>query len=165
MAELNSSQTLWNFALVFYAQPHVAKACLRLQDEYKANVCLLIAMCWLDARQHYLTDADFVALQNYIDGWSQEVVEPLRLLRRRLKSSFENLPQDETQMELRNSIKQAELLAEKKLLMEIERRISLFTALNSNKSYSNITRYGVELKAPQDLIAIFQPEIIEESSR
>jgi uncharacterized protein (TIGR02444 family) len=153
--ELTSSQTLWNFALAFYAQPQIAETCLRLQDEYKANVCLLIAMCWLDARQHQLADEELMALRNHIRGWTQEVVEPLRYLRRRLKSPFEVLPQDETQMELRNILKQAELLAEKKLLIEIERWISVNSQVTSAKAQGkNIERYASELNVPEDLVAL-----------
>lgn len=153
--ELKSSQALGDFALAFYAQPQVAETCLRLQDEHQANVCLLIAMCWLDARQYHLADEELLALQNHIRGWTQDVVEPLRYLRRRLKLSFETLPQDETQMELRNTLKQAELLAEKKLLMEIERWIGK----NSQASVTgaqgkNLERYTRELKAPKGLVAL-----------
>jgi len=155
MAEVNSSHALWDFALAFYAQQQVAEACVRLQDEYKVNVCLLIAMCWLDARQHHLADAEFLTLQNYISGWTQEIVEPLRLLRRRLKLPFENLSQDATQMELRNTLKQAELLAERKLLIEIERWLSVNSPATGAAAHDkNVERYVTELKAPKDLVAL-----------
>lgn len=130
---------------------------MRLQDEYKANVCLLIAMCWLDARQHHLADEDFLALQRYIGRWTQEVVEPLRYLRRRLKSPFDSLAQDETQIELRNTLKQAELLAEKKLLMEIEKWVIKQVRVKDKAAHTkNLERYLSELHAPKDLVTIIQ---------
>lgn len=164
MGELDPSQTLWDFALAFYAQPHVADACLQLQDKHQANVCLLIGMCWLDARQQYLVDAEFAILKNRIEGWAQEVVMPLRSLRRLLKLPFENLAQDETQTQLRMSIKQAELLAEKKLLLEIERWTLPIAVSKGAINLKNLARYARELNAPQTLMAILQPDTNEDSA-
>ena len=96
-----------------------------------------------------------MALKNHIRGWTQEVVEPLRYLRRRLKSPFEALPQDEAQMELRNMLKQVELLAERKLLIEIERWISVNSQVTSARDQGkNIERYASELNVPEDLVAL-----------
>jgi uncharacterized protein (TIGR02444 family) len=160
MAEPNPSQALWDFALAFYAQPDVAQTCLRLQDEYQANVCLLIAMSWLDARQHHLADAEFLALQHHIAGWTQTVVEPLRLLRQRLKLPFEDFSKDEMQLELRNILKQAELLAEKKLLIEIERWLGKHSRATAAATHGkNVERYANELKTPKNLVAIISGSV------
>lgn len=152
---MNEPQQLWDFAVAFYAQPQVADTCVRVQDEYKANVCLLIAMCWLDTCSQPLSDAEFARLKTHIAGWTIQIVEPLRSLRRQLKLPFEALPQDETQEQLRNALKQAELLAEKKLLEELERWLSESANAVDKKVVSNLERYAQELNLPPAFVAVF----------
>ncbi len=120
MNTTTSPQSLWDFALAFYAQPQVADTCVYLQDSYKVNVCLLIGLRWMDESGKYLSHNELADLQLHIQAWTQLVVEPLRSLRRLLKQPVAGYPQDETQAQIRTAIKQAELLAEKKLLLAIE---------------------------------------------
>lgn len=153
----NPAQSLWDFALAFYAQPQVAEICLQLQDEYQANVCLLIGLRWMDAREDYLDETDFTHLKNHIEMWTREVVEPLRSLRRKLKSPIEHIAQDEVQEQLRTVIKNAELLAEKKLLNEIERWAiaqKKMTQINSAQDTTNLERYLAQLNALNYLNAL-----------
>lgn len=152
------SQSLWDFALAFYAQPLMADACLQLQDEYQANVCLLIGLRWLDMRGQHLDDAEFAAVKNHIQGWSKNVIEPLRSLRRELKLPFENWVQDETQMQLRAAIKQAELLAEKKLLIEFERWV-VARPTQHVRAANNLERYLMQLAAPKNLIELMRSDL------
>jgi uncharacterized protein (TIGR02444 family) len=158
----HASPPLWDFALAFYAQPSVAQTCLQLQDEYHANVCLLIGLHWLDAREQYLDNIEFTALKIHIQGWTQNVVEPLRSLRRRLKSPVESLVQDATQTRLCALIKQAELMAEKKLLIEIERWVELLPYHTNLQATTNLARYCAQLEAPQHLIEIVRADIRSE---
>lgn len=154
-------QPLWDFALAFYAQPQVAEACLQLQDEYQANVCLLIGLRWLDVRGQYLSGADFATLKIHIQDWARGVVEPLRSLRRDLKLPFANFVQDEIQTQLRTLIKQAELLAEKKLLIEIERWAIALSPISKMEPVNNLARYLIELNVPHVLIECLQGSYID----
>jgi uncharacterized protein (TIGR02444 family) len=151
-SQSSSSQSLWDFALAFYAQPPVAEACLQLQDEYQANVCLMIGLHWLDVRVQRITDEQLFALNDYIKNWMDDVVMPLRSLRRELKIPFKNFAQDDVQEQLRTVIKQAELLAEKKLLVEIECWINSQT--NSAQGTDNLERYLLQLGSPDYLIKL-----------
>ena len=83
---------------------------MHLQDSYKVNVCLLIGLRWLDETGKYLSDAHLADLHAHIQAWTQQVVEPLRSLRRLLKEPVAGYPQDEIQEQIRAAIKQAELL-------------------------------------------------------
>jgi len=156
MNTAHASQPLWDFALVFYAQPKAAEACLQLQDEYGANVCLLIALRWLDIREQSLSSGEFTDLQQHINVWTQEIVVPLRNLRRKLKEEIGTLRNDDIQQQLRALVKQAELLAEKKLLNEIESWIQRLPAVHSGQPCKNLQAYLVVLKASDDLIALLQ---------
>lgn len=155
MVNRNSActSTLWDFALALYAQPQVPDSCLQLQDEYNANVCLVLAMCWLDARQYPLSDSGFSNLKLHISGWTTQIVEPLRRIRRQLKSPIDFFEQDETQAQLRNLVKQAELLAERKLLEEIERWVDENSQAKDPITASNLERYMRELNVPLSLVS------------
>lgn len=150
----NPSQSLWDFALSFYAQAGVAETCVRLQDTYGVNVCLLIALRWLDERQQQLSAAQLAALQQHIQPWTQQLVVPLRALRRQLKQPIANAPQDELQEQIRSSIKQAELLAEKKLLLLLE--AWLMQAMNNSQAQlaNNLEVYLQAQGVAEDVLAV-----------
>ncbi len=135
--------SLWDFALAFYAQPGVAETCLTLQDEHKANICLVIGLRWLDMQAQRLDDQGLNELAEHIRIWTGKIVEPLRALRRALKLPVENLAQDDVQEQLRTLVKQAELLAEKKLLVEIERWV--YCHKKNAQGSDNLERYLVHL--------------------
>lgn len=150
-----SDQNLWDFALEFYAHPEVSSTCLLLQDQYNVNVCLLLGLCWLDAKNYSLSHEEYVELTAYIHPWTTDVIEPLRLMRRTLKLPFMNFALDESQLQLRNTIKQAELLAEKKVLLEIEAWIRQQTrSLDVTAASSNVEHYLREKFAPGELLAV-----------
>jgi len=152
MGTPNSPQSLWSFALLFYAKPQTSETCLYLQDQHGANVCVLIALHWLDGRSIGLTTQELMDLIAHTQKWSQEIVEPLRVLRRLLKQPFESYAWDEQQEELRNSIKHAELLSEKKLLIEIESWINKISDISRVIQVSNVKSYLVNLGIEKNLI-------------
>ena len=96
----------WDWAAAAYARPGVAAACLDLQDAYGQNVPLLLWALW---RGGDVASAVVVAR-----SWEEEVVAPLRGVRRRLKgrSGAEAL---------RENVKAVELEAERTLMAELER--------------------------------------------
>lgn len=142
--------------MAFYAQPKIAETCVHLQDSYKVNVCLLIGLRWMDESGKYLSDAQFADLQSHIQAWTQQVVEPLRSLRRLLKQPVAAYPQDETQLQIRTAIKQAELLAEKKLLLEIEAWSQQLTQTQDSPITSNLEGYLSALAVGHDVIELLQ---------
>ena len=156
MTTTTSPQRLWDFALAFYAQPKIAEACVHLQDNYKANVCLLMGLRWLDEAGKYLSDAQLADLQVHIQTWTQQVVEPLRSLRRLLKQPVAAYPHDEIQAQIRASIKQAELLAEKKLLLDIEVWSQLLTQTQYSPIKSTLDVYLSALDVNRDTIELLQ---------
>lgn len=127
-----------------------------LQDSYKVNVCLLIGLRWMDETVKYLSDAQFADLQSHIQAWTQQVVEPLRSLRRLLKQPVAAYPQDEAQTQMRTAIKQAELLAEKKLLLEIEAWSQQLTQTHNSPIKSNLEVYLSALDVNYDTIELLQ---------
>lgn len=104
--------TFWDFSLSLYAQPEVADCCLQLQDRYAGNVNIFLWSIWLGRRQVRLTDERLTAALKLIQQWDLDYVQVLRQLRRKMKYEF---AQDlELIAPVRESIKAAELKAEKR---------------------------------------------------
>jgi uncharacterized protein (TIGR02444 family) len=107
-----SDSAFWRFSLRFYALPHVAPACLALQDEANVDVNLMLFLLFLAESGRAITRDDVARLDAGIAPWRSEVVEPLRALRRRLKSGIGDVTAA-TSEGLRNMVKKIELEAER----------------------------------------------------
>lgn len=102
----------WTFSLEVYARPGVAPACLALQDRHGLDVNLLLFCCWA-ARQGVELDRQAIAAaESAVAGWRNQVVKPLRGLRRRLKREMEGFAAAEV-APLREQVKAIELEAER----------------------------------------------------
>lgn len=108
----DQGNAFWDFSLRVYRQPGVAPACLRLQDEYDADVNLLLYFCWLAGRRAAPLDtAEVEAIVRATADWRDGVVRPLRAVRRRLKEAFDAVPAALSDS-LRSEIKRVELESE-----------------------------------------------------
>ncbi|MHB2263777.1 TIGR02444 family protein [Aliihoeflea sp. PC F10.4] len=104
---------LWDFALEFYARDGVAPLCLELQDRAGVDVNVLIYMVWLASHNEgKFSDADIERADKYTQEWRDNVVRPLRAVRRYLKltSAFASRERTET---LRDNVKAIELDCER----------------------------------------------------
>jgi len=80
-----SGSPLWRFSLALYRRPGVADACLTLQDRCGADVNLLLFLLWLAASRCRLAPAQLTEIDATVREWRNNVVVPLRRLRRALK--------------------------------------------------------------------------------
>lgn len=81
-----SANPLWDFALAAYARPGVAAACLALQDRRGVDVPVLLFAGWAGAVGGVrLTAAEVARIDAVVRPWREEVVHPLRAVRRRIK--------------------------------------------------------------------------------
>ena len=76
----------WRFSLSFYRVPNVADACIRLQDEAGVDVNVLFYLLWHAALERKLSRADVAAIEDRIGPWREQVVVPLRNVRRALRT-------------------------------------------------------------------------------
>jgi uncharacterized protein (TIGR02444 family) len=76
----------WRFSVSFYSRPEVAAACLDLQDRAGADVNIIMFLLWNAAQNRKFSAADMRALDGRVGEWRNNVVVPLRTLRRALKS-------------------------------------------------------------------------------
>ena len=79
----------WTFSLAVYGRPGVPPACLRLQDEHGADVNIVLCALWLGTLGRAIELGDVTALRAALAPWVEEVVRPLRRVRRWLKDPAE----------------------------------------------------------------------------
>ncbi|MBS9404652.1 TIGR02444 family protein [Halomonas sp. TRM85114] len=106
---------LWDFALALYVREGIEDACLTLQDDAGVDVCELLWHCWL-FHAGVMFEAEPAGLAE-VRRWQAEVTRPLRRLRRTLKGEATRRP---GVAELRQTLKQAELEAERDTLARLE---------------------------------------------
>ena len=109
----SEAERFWRFSLDFYGQKEVRDACLFLQDEGGLNVNLLLWCCWQAAQGRALTAAEIGEAVARIANWSGSVMQPLRSLRRQVKTGLEANPGAEARQLLYERLKAAELEAER----------------------------------------------------
>lgn len=108
----SDSEGLWDFALRLYGAPGVSGACLVLQNESGVDVPILLFSAWLAKSSVALTESELLRIDGLVKAWRDEVVKPLRAVRRRLKAGPHPAPGPQTE-DLRNGIKAVELASEK----------------------------------------------------
>ena len=85
----------WDFSLALYGRPAVAPACLALQDEHGADVNVLMWCCWIGASGRGVVEpAELDTVLAAVRWWQDDVVMPLRHVRRRLKGVSSTAPED-----------------------------------------------------------------------
>lgn len=115
------AERLWDFALRLYAVDCVSTACLALQDDHGADVTLLLYAAWMGAvHRHALTPDEAGHAREAVCAWHDEIVRPLRAVRRRMKTGPGPAPGTETEA-LRDRLKSVELGAERLELATLER--------------------------------------------
>ncbi len=99
-----AANPFWRWSLDHYGGDGVETALLRLQDSYGLDVNLLLWCCWRASCGEALSQDALRAGEQAIADWTDNIVRPLRAVRRRLKT--------EGPPGLRETVKQAELAAE-----------------------------------------------------
>lgn len=104
----------WDFSVKVYGQDGVAPACLRLQDRSGTDVNVLMYCCWVAHDRGVRFDvASLGRILEIATPWKADVVEPLRHIRRTLKSATHSGFDPDDQERLRSEIKRIELRSER----------------------------------------------------
>jgi uncharacterized protein (TIGR02444 family) len=112
--------SLWEFAVELYGAPSVGEACLALQDRHGCDVNVILFAAWMGAmRRETFSQSEMAETIASVQSWRDEIVRPLRLIRRRLKSGPPPAPNEGTE-QLRTHIKAAELESERTELKQLE---------------------------------------------
>ena len=102
-------EALWRFSLAFYERPGVAEALVAMQDHRGCDVNLMLFSLWhgVSGRSR-LTSEELAIADQIVRPIRADIVEPLRALRRKLRSD----PDADVQR-LREGVKALELSAER----------------------------------------------------
>ena len=138
-APAESGNPFWDYSLSRYAAPGVAQACIDLQDRLGLDVNLLLFCCWAGHRGHRLSAAELERLLAASHDWQEEIVRPLRALRRRLKPQVGSASEVGA---LYESFKQLELDAERIAQDRLQRCLPLAAgAANEKALAANLALY------------------------
>lgn len=117
-ANVPLSSSLWDFALQVYSTPEVEQQSLQLQDEYNANINIILWCCWLEMEGIQLSVNLLDEVLITIDSVSLQTVAKLRDVRRiLLESGAFTKVQAQT---VKKHIMNAELMIEKVLLHRLQ---------------------------------------------
>lgn len=100
----------WAFSIAVYERDGVAEACLALQERHDLDVNVLLFCCWAGSRGQSLDSDEIARLIETVSPWRDDVVRPLRDVRRWLKT--QSLAPAATVEPLRERVKADELKAE-----------------------------------------------------
>lgn len=111
----STADGFWGFSLNIYAAKGVARECLALQDEYGADVNVLLFCAYLGLRGIELAPKDIGAIIAVTRPWNEAIVKSLRTARRAGKSFVEapSFPEQKSATSLRVKVKALELAAER----------------------------------------------------
>lgn len=102
----------WDFSLATYGRDGVADACIALQEAHGADVNILLFCAWAGCNGVRLDRPQIEAACAAVEAWHEEIVRPLRSVRRRLKTAVDEDPPDDLQSALRARIQKIEIDAE-----------------------------------------------------
>jgi uncharacterized protein (TIGR02444 family) len=111
---------LRQFALAVHDTEGVPAACVLLQDRFELDVNVLLLGAYIGVQGKTMAAEDVAAARAVVDAWHNEVVRPLRAVRRRLKSGPAPAPDART-TSLRRQVAGSELDAELVELDELGR--------------------------------------------
>lgn len=111
--------SFWDWAVAVYGDAEVAALCLALQDEDGQCVPLLLWAAWASGTGVRITEEAANAAVGLARTWAEDVIAPLRRVRRRLKTMVA-VGDDAIRLPLREVVKTAELKAEEALMAQLE---------------------------------------------
>lgn len=142
--KMDSEGSFWKFSLAFYADPAIAGICIDLQDRHWSDVNVVLFVLWCASRHRSLSPHELERVVASISGWQNDVVRPLRGVRRNLKQLAADLALASIS-ELREAVKKQELEAEHLQQSLMEARFSDIGSPAPDRAAaarSNVERYA-----------------------
>ncbi|RDH83070.1 MAG: TIGR02444 family protein [endosymbiont of Galathealinum brachiosum] len=164
---------LWTYSTQIWTLPEVETICLELQNNYDANINMLLYCCWVGDKNLNLNDDDLQTLLDAVQPW-QIIIKPLRDSRKMMQQHLIAMPAEMVDQTVSN-MSEMELNAEHMTQLALEKalkpeKISPCESMGSIEcSFSNIKAYINSLDSissvneimpqiGQLLTAIFQDE-------
>jgi uncharacterized protein (TIGR02444 family) len=141
---MDKESSFWTFSLEFYSDPAIAGICIDLQDRHACDVNVVLFALWCASRHRSLSSHELERVVASISPWQNDVVRPLRGVRRNLKQLAADLALAPIS-ELREAVKKQELEAEHLQQSLMEARFSDIGSPASDRAAtarSNVERYA-----------------------
>src|SRR6266566_3164029 len=159
MADTQTQQgsPFWRFSLRFYRQPGVADACIALQDGCGLDVNILLFLLWLATSRRRVPLAAAQEVCAKAAAWREDVVVPLRALRRRLKDGSSLVERSAAEL-FRTRIKAVELESER---LQQEAMFALAAGLVTENATTTEAAARANVAAYEQALArTFAPEAV-----
>jgi uncharacterized protein (TIGR02444 family) len=167
-AETTQGSPFWRFSLGFYRRPGVADACLALQDGCGVDVNILLFFLWLAAARRCVSTDVARAVCAAAAPWRDDVVAPLRTIRRRLKDGSALVERSATEA-FRARIKAIELeserLEQEALFALADGLATAVTATIEGAARVNLASYEDVLGCDFPEAAVTLIEVLEDEAR
>jgi len=155
--ETQQGSPFWRFSLRFYRRPAVADACIALQDGCGVDVNILLFMLWLATARRRVPLATAQDVCARAAAWHDDVVVPLRTLRRRLKDGSTLVERGTAEL-FRTRIKAAELESER---LQQEAMFALTAGLVTEDAATVEAAARANIAAYEDALArTFAPQAV-----
>ena len=136
---------LWNFSTQTYQIPEVEAACLKLQDEFSADVNIILYCCWLGENNIELSPDEILVLIQTTEPWQNSILKPLRNARRMMKNHIIAMPAELLDQTISN-MNEMEINSERMEQQSLEKVIDISSKeKNIEKSPVEITTTNLSL--------------------
>ena len=105
-----ANESLWDFSLRIYSCDGVSAACVLLQDRHGLDVSMLLFCCWYGTVAGAMGDETLAMALDLSRPWAENVVKPVRTVRRYLKTQHDDLYLRLKDLELEVERKQLDML-------------------------------------------------------
>jgi uncharacterized protein (TIGR02444 family) len=156
--QMQQGSPFWRFSLRFYRRPGAADACIALQDGCGVDVNILLFLLWLATARRRVPVAAAQEICAKAAGWREDVVTPLRTLRRRLKDGSTLVERGAAEL-FRTRIKAAELESER---LQHEAMFALAEGLATENAATTEAAARANIAAYEQVLArTFAPQPVD----
>ncbi len=113
----------WNYSTQIWTLPDVEAICLDLQNNFDADINMLLYCCWVGDKSLSLSDDDLQILLDTIQPW-QTIIKPLRESRKMMQQQAIAMPANMKDQTITN-MSEMELNAEHMTQLALEKVIKL----------------------------------------
>ena len=148
---------LWTFSEQTYALPEVESVCLKLQNEYDADVNIILYCLWVAEKSITLNEDDIKLLIKTTEPWLTTILRPLRDARKIMKQHIIAMPSDMLDQTVSN-INEMELNAEHMSQLALEKAINLDRPSDATQlsivecASTNLSMYFQYLESSTDIM-------------
>jgi uncharacterized protein (TIGR02444 family) len=126
----------WNYSCQLFQIADVAEVCLHMQNNFDADVNLLLFCCWAGDNHRPLNESEIDNLIKASEPWQTAIIKPLRDARRLMKNQIIAMPANLHTQTITN-LSEMELNAAHMAQLDLEKIID-FTDEVANKKTSAI---------------------------